>query len=286
MAVFYFFIRIAGVRSAYVILFLILPYYMFFRPSVIRNSRPYLSRRFPQDSPVKRYFRTWLYIFRFGQTLIDQAAMGILGPERFSVDFPQNDWMVDRSRRESPGYVLMVSHIGAWETAMAFVRRMEKTVYFMMDTAHAGRKNDHFFRMAEDKFRFRFIDPYGYMGGLVEASEVLEKDNIVSLMGDRAENWRSDTVPFFGDEARFPVTGPYLSAIIKKDLFILLTARTGRLSFSTRLINLSEGDTAGKPGKKERIRYYLKRYAEEIEKHLEKFPYSWFNFFDFWKKDQ
>jgi predicted LPLAT superfamily acyltransferase len=284
MQIFYLLIRVTGVRGAYLLLAGLIPYYILFRPSVYKSCRPYLSKRFPGDSPVRRWFRTWGYIFHFGQTLIDQAAMGILGPGRFAVDFPENDFLVERGGADRSGFVLMVSHIGAWEASMAFVRRMDKTVHFIMDTGNAQRKNASFFQM-DKGFRFEFIDPYGYMGGMLEAVNALEAENIVALMGDRAEQWKSIKVPFLGESASFPVTGPHLAAMTGKDLYILLTARTGRTAFSTRLHNLGdhltgeEKSLTGKP----LVAVYMRIYARLIGEHLEKHPYSWFNFFDFWK---
>ena len=283
MAIFYFFIRIFGVIPAYIILLLLIPYYCVIRPSAVRTTYPYLRQRFPGDSKIKRYFRAWRYLYHFGQTLIDQAALGIKGPKAFTVDFPKEQSIFNRDSSEK-GYVMMASHVGCWQSAMAFVQKMTKPVYFIMEVDNPLRKNDHFFDLAGSRSQFRFIDPHEYMGGTLTAVNVLEQGSVVAVMGDRKEQWQTGSAEFLGKKAEFPITGPLLSALSDTNLLVLLTVRTGRYKFRTDLYNLSESltDEERRLRPKQMARRYLEIYASLLEEHAVKYPYAWFNFFDFW----
>ena len=81
--------RCFGVKPAYAFLSLLMPYYVLIRASARKGAAPYLKHRFPGDSPLRRLWRTAVYFYKFGQVLIDQGVMGLLGRERFHVDFPR-----------------------------------------------------------------------------------------------------------------------------------------------------------------------------------------------------
>ena len=283
MAVFYFLLRLFGVLPAYGLLLLLLPHYCIFRPSAVRSTYPYLKHRFPQDSSIRRYFRAWKYLNHFGRTLIDQAALGILGPEKFRVDFPGERDILDRDGDKN-GYVMAASHVGCWQSAMAFVRKMTKDVYFIMEVDNPLRKNDHFFDLAGNRGQFLFIDPHEFMGGTLTALNSLEQGAVVAVMGDRKEQWQTGIVRFLGEKAELPFTGPLLAALSGTSLIVLLTVRTGRYSFRADLYDLSEMLSEEEKGLKPRklAGRYLDIYVRLLEEHVERYPYSWFNFFDFW----
>lgn len=278
--IFYLLLRSVGVYPAYGLLAFVIFYYACL-PGVARACRPYLERRFPEDRVLRRFFRRYRYVFEFGLTLVDQAAMGIVGPDAFVVEFPGDREFYELSARRE-GTVLLTSHIGAWQIAMAHLRRMEKPVNLLM-RLDQGRKDMHFFDLSGERGRFAFIDPAGFMGGLVEATRALRAGECVAVMGDRAHEWRVGSVPFLGRDAPFPLVAEHLAAVTGSRLIMLVTRRIGPLRFSIRHIDLSLEKVKGR-GKAELTGEYLRAYAHELEEYVRGNPYAWFNFFDFWRQ--
>ena len=67
---------------------------------------------------------------------------------------------------------------------------------------------------------------------------------------------------------------------------MLLTERTGPLTYRIESFCLSDGcDWRGLP-RSEAVRRLLERYVACLERYLEKHPYLWFNFFDFWAGEE
>lgn len=278
---FYLVLKLFGAHPAYGLLHVVLPYYIFILRQPRRLVKPFLMRRFPADDAGRRLFRTYLYYYRFAQTLVDQAAIGILGRKAFKIDFPDWQKMYDLSAKKG-GMVLLTSHVGMWKTAMSVVDDLAVPVNFLirLESHMDGR---HFFDLAGTRSKIKVIDPTGFMGGLVEAIKVLEKGECVSIMGDRSWGSRTKTCSFLGEQAAFPITPYYLVSATNADLVLLLTVRTGALAFRIDYFHLSGGDVDWRTiSKDEAIKKLLAFYVQKLEEYVDKYPYLWFNMYDFW----
>lgn len=275
-------LRLVGVVPAYVLLAFVAPYYVLIRASARRSAEPYLRRRFPDIGPVWRFLATIFYFYRFGQTLIDQGALGALGPGRFRVDFPGEDELYRRAKARR-GMILLTSHVGCWQSAMANMRYLEVPVSFQFKKEE-HTEGRHFFDIAGESDRFRLIDPDGFLGGMVEMTNALNRGEVVSVMGDRAWGERTLDAPFLGEPAAFPLAAYYLSLATGAELVALLTERVGRMAYRIEAFYLSDGLDLTGLGREEAMRRMLERYATCLEQYLDKRPFMWFNFFDFWSR--
>jgi len=279
-AIFHRTLRWFGVTPAYCLLAFVVPYYVLIRGRARRSVRPYLKRRFPERGALWRFFAGAFYFYRFGQVLIDQSAMGILGEERFRVEFPSARKFYRLAHRRR-GVVLLGSHVGNWQTSMGKVDVLGLPVHFQF-RLERHTEGQHFFDMAKNKDRFRFVSPDGFMGGLIELTNALAAGECVAMMGDRAYGAPVQPEVFLGARAPFPITPHHLAASTGADLVALLTVRTGKLAFRMDCVRLASGRPGGGPGKDERIELSLRRYVRSLERHVEESPFQWFNFFDFW----
>ncbi len=280
--IFHLILKLFGPTPAYFLLAFIIPYYIIFRRSASKSAGYYLKKRFPHDNKIKRFFRTIYYFYQFGLVLIDQAAIGILGREKFSIRLNQDEEI--RELIKERGIVLLTSHIGNWQTAIPGIKDLKKSIYFLlqMDEHIKGKRN---FELSGDNEYIKIIDPEGYMGGMVEAANLLGKSNIISVMGDRPYGWRCRSVDFLGQKADFPLTPHHLAAVTGSFLVMLTAVRTGKLSFEINILNLSRGviDKSGLT-RQDMTSIYLKQYVKNLDAFLREYPYMWFNFFDFWKQ--
>lgn len=280
---FHILIKIGGPLPAYVLLAFVLPYYLLIRGSARKSASYYLKRRFPDYGPLKTFFVTCHHFMQFGKVLIDQACMGILDRKKFHVDFQDADKFRNLVQSKK-GLVLLTTHAGNWMTAMATMDNMPVPVNLLLNIENSDGR--HFFDLSGEKSNFKFIPPTGFMGGLVEAVNALNKGEIVSIMGDRLEGARATYIDFLGEKAPFPVTPYHLSCATGADIVVLLTVRTGKLSFSIETHCITEGmDLSGK-NRSETIKLLAKKYAALLEKYMSKHPFMWYNFFDFWSEEE
>ncbi len=283
MKCFYLLLRYSGIYTAYLLLSFVILFYAL-RPGIQKSAHFYLKKRFENDNLISRYIRTIKYIFQFGLVLVDQAAVGVLGKDIISVDFPKTNELFNLSK-EDKGLIILSSHIGTWKMVMAHMGYLGKTINFLLNI-NAKDKNQYFFDISGDKTKYNLIDPTLYMGGMIEAANALENKECMTINGDRTMQWRTGSSNFFGEKAKFPIIAQHLAYSTNSYLVMILTARTGRLSYSIEYINLTNLlPKDEKLLKNDIIQLYLDLYSENLENFLKKYPYMWFNFFDFWYKD-
>lgn len=281
-AIFHFLIRTVGPVPAYLALAFVVPYYLLLRTSARLSASFYLRRRFPGFGVIRRFFATAYYIYQFGKVLIDQAAMGILDKERFTID-ERGAEVLRRLAKEKRGIVLLTTHAGNWQTAMAHMNMIGKKVHLLFNLA--GSEGRHFFDLAGQRDRFHFIPPGGFLGGMVEATNALNAGEVVAIMGDRAFGAKTIEMEFLGEKAAFPMMPYYLVAATGANLVVLLTARTGPLSFIVEAKCLSGEEDWTQMPREAAVKALMARYVASLEEYVEKYPYMWFNFFDFWKTE-
>lgn len=281
--IFHLLIRVTGPIPAYLLLACILPYYLLIRTSARKSAYYYLRHRFPDQGRIRRLLTATYYLYQFGKVLIDQAAMGILDKDCFRVEFPGQEDLYNLAQKRR-GMVLLTTHAGNWQTAMATMDHIGTRVNLLFNLAKdEGR---HFFDLAGQRDRFHFIPPSGFLGGMVEATNALKAGEVVAIMGDRAWGAKTMEMEFFGEKAAFPITPYYLVAVTGADLVVSLTVRTGRLSFTIGADPISNDRDWTQMPREEAVKILLQRYVACLEEYLEKNPYMWFNFFDFWGADK
>jgi len=278
---FHILIKTSGPIPAYILLALILPYYLLIRVSARKSALPYLRHRFPKYGRVKLFFTTYLHFYRFGQVLIDQACMGILHKDKIKISFPGKETLTSLARGKR-GMVLLTTHAGNWMTALTAMDNIGVRVNLLLnlDTGEGGHLKDIF----KERDDFNLIPPDGFMGGLVEATNALNSGEIVSIMGDRSEGARSIYVDFLGEKAPFPITPYHLSQATDSNVVVLLTARTGMLSFTIDLCSISDEKDINGSSRNEAMKIMAEKYVSLLEKHVKFHPYMWYNFFDTWNE--
>jgi predicted LPLAT superfamily acyltransferase len=280
---FHLLIRLGGVRAAYGLLWLVLPYYGLFRPSAAASIQPYLKRRFPGRGYWGLKLLAIQHLAGFSKVMIDQAATGILGPKALKVDFPQEQELYSLSAKRQ-GLLLLTTHLGSWMSAQASLDHMAGPVYLMMDREQmAGR---HFFELAGIADRFRFISPRGPMGGLLEALSTLKAGECISIMGDRTLGpGRQRQHAFMGGVASFPASPYYLASAAGAEVVMLLARRSGPMQVEVQMTVLTHDLDLASMGREQGQEILLGRYLSQLEGFLKLYPHTWYNFSDFWQAE-
>jgi predicted LPLAT superfamily acyltransferase len=133
---------------------------------------------------------------------------------------------------------------------------------------------------------FRIIDPFGYMGGVLEMMEVLKMGELLSIMGDRIFGSDKNTVAvtFLGGKIRLPFSAFKLASATSAPVAVLFSHKSGPDSHELvldRVIRVPSG--AGRGG--DAFRPYVAQFAEALESYTEQHPYQFFNFFNMWEKE-
>ncbi|MEO5357883.1 MAG: hypothetical protein H7844_11370 [Nitrospirae bacterium YQR-1] len=277
--IFHLLLKIGGLGAAYVLLLIILPYYILLRPSVFKISDHYLRRRFPQRGFIARYLTCFKYIYTYGAVLIEQVALGIVGTEGIGVEFPQREQFAGLVKKNR-GLILLTTHIGPWQNIMATYDKMHCNVHFHFDTENW--QGGHFFDLNNKKKNFSVISPRNFMGGMIEATNVLLKGQCLCVMGDRISTTDTVVTPFLGDDAHFPAYPYRLATATNSDIVVLLTSRIGPMKYYIEYKCLTDELKTSDMPRADAEKYLVRSYAGFIEDFLTKHPYMWYNFSNFW----
>lgn len=280
-AIFRWTIKHLGLGPAYGVLVPVIAYYVLCRPSASRAAAFYLKRRFAGCGWFHEKWLAYQHYYRFGQCLIDQAAVQMTGLKSLTIDFPEAD-QLKKLVQEGRGLVLITSHVGVWQSAISTLGYLERSVYLNI------RREQHSQWMGLANYQnsgvdLHVISPDGFLGGIPELSLALARGNIVAVMGDRGYGKATQqTVDFFGAGASFPILPYHLAVSTKSDLVVFLTSRIGPRRYQIRAeIQRLAGDWLDLD-KSQACSRLLEWYVKALENHLRRHPFMWFNFSDLW----
>lgn len=287
---FYLLIRLGGRPLAYGFLRIVALWYVLCRPSVRGRTYHYLRRRFPQARGLELLRHGFRQSVSFGESLIDRAALGILGPQSCRAEFTRGRERLLSLLSLDKGIILLGAHVGCWQAAMASVDFLQRPVNMLLrrDTADLDR---HWFEHRGTESPFRIIDPSGYLGGSLEMLSVLRRGEVLCLMGDREQDNGDERnvirAPFLGQEAAFPVSPYVLAAASGAPVALLFSHKapdgSHRLECPAilhvpprdELVHAGRGPDAWLP--------WLQEYASRLEAYCREHPYQFYNFHDMWR---
>jgi len=136
---------------------------------------------------------------------------------------------------------------------------------------------------AQDSF-IKIISPDGYLGGVVEAMNVLKSGGILSIMGDRKYGFEGMGVSFLKDEAYFPFGAFSIAAASNSPVVILLSAKLSRRKYIVDVSNILYPRYNNPKDKKEQLKNYVQEFAKVLEIYTKEYPYQCFLFHDLWAK--
>jgi predicted LPLAT superfamily acyltransferase len=279
--IFYSIIRLGGRRWAYFILMFVVAWYVLFRPSVRKRCRFYLERRFPGANPLRVLLNCYQLSLALGKVLVDRAVLGILGPEMLNCSLSGREEL-NTLLAEGHGLILVTSHVGCWQLGMASLGKLDSPVNLLIHREE-GDVDRHFFEHGCQAPPYRIIDPTGYLGGTLEMLGVLESQELLCIMGDRAMGGSGSTiaVDFLGGAVPVPFSPYKLASVTGAPIAVIFPHQSGVDSYALRVAriirvpeNLGRAPSAYKP--------YAEQYIQALETFVQDYPFQFFNFFDMW----
>lgn len=282
---FYLLIHLGGRRLAYLALYGVIFYYMLCRPDQRRKSLYYLRRRFPDAGPLRRWGQSYRMSLALGKALIDRAVVGILGPEALDVTLQGQEALLDLVQ-EGRGLILMMSHVGCWQVAMAALNCLHTPVNLLMQREE-GDIDRHFFEHSGAESPFRIIDPRGYLGGTLEMLGVLKQGEVLSVMGDRLLGSQRSAVAvrLLGAEIQVNVSAYQLASATGAPIAVLMSRKSGAASYQLELAGVIRVP-ADLGRKNQAYQPYAQTYAGLLEAYTQRNPYQFFNFYDMWSNEE
>lgn len=274
-------IFMGGRRLAYAFLYIVAFFYSV-SPAVSRKSRAYIMHRFKPRSKREFFKHTYLLNLTFGQTLIDRAALGILG--KITVRSTEKERRLCRDLcAPGKGLILLTAHCGAWHAAVNlidFIPVKINVLYYKNPKDNDKTVAEHSGKNAN----FSFINPAGPLGGIMEMMAALNRGEAVCAMADRVFGDPKNAVEadFLGGKIRVPYSFYRLAAATGAPVAAVFFPRVGAGEFATwTAVHFSVPDSG--PAKDAYARF-AQQFVDALNEFCIKYPYQFFNYFDLWEE--
>jgi predicted LPLAT superfamily acyltransferase len=264
-----------GVRSAYILLYFVAFYFLLFSTKGTKAAFLYFNKRLGY-SKLKSYAKVYKNNFSFGQTIIDKYAIQLGQRDQFTYDFDGEEILFDLLK-EKKGGILISAHVGNFEIAEYFFSEIDafsQICLLTTDNEHQAIKRQ--LEKISAKSSIQFIIVKDDLSHIFEINNALNDNKLICFTGDRyLEGTKTLTENLLGKDAKFP-SGPFLlGSRLKVPVVFVYVMKESATHYHlyARKASFKNRDAQD----------LLKKYVQSIETILKKYPYQWFNFFDFWK---
>jgi predicted LPLAT superfamily acyltransferase len=217
-----------------------------------------------------------------GKQLIDRYAM-ISKVKMFDIQVSGHDQFMNIIHNSQKGVILLTSHFGNWQIAMATLSKLNKTVYLLMRPEDNLAVQDSL-QITRDHANIKVISIKQDLGGVIEIMNLLKEGQIVSIMGDRSYGSRTVEVSFLGAKAWFPYGAFTIAAAIGSPMVVLLSAKEASYQHVVDVSNILYPCYNGKQHKQQQLRQWVQDFAALLETYVARYPYQCFLFHDIWRK--
>lgn len=274
--IFVFFIKKAGVRTAYFILLFVAGYYFLFLKKSNRAIFYYFRQRLGY-SWLKAKVMVYKSYFTFGQTIIDKISISAGMRNHFTYEFDGVETL-KKLLADKKGGVLISAHMGNFEIAEHFFGEIDLDFQINLvttDLEHSAIKD--YLEKITQKSSIKFILIKDDLSHIFDINAALARNELVCFTGDRYfEGVKSLTGNLLGEEAKFPA-GPFLIASrLKVPVVFVYVMKEPKLHYH---LYAREAEVKHRDEKA-----LLQEYIRSVESMVEKYPLQWFNYFDFWGK--
>jgi predicted LPLAT superfamily acyltransferase len=274
-------VKLFGLSAAYGLLYFVCLHYLLFDRKAVTNAYAYIKRRFPGCGLGQGIFKVYRLFVAQGQQLIDRFAI-ISGSDIFDIELKGYERLSALLGDKNKGFILLTAHVGSWQVALTTLKKMAKPVYLVMRPEDNAAVRESLNIDAQDDF-IRVISPEGYLGGVVDAMNVLSEGGIVSIMGDRKYGFEGIDISFLKDKAFFPFGAFSLAASSNCPVVVLLSAKLPGRKYLVDVSHVLTPCYDGTKDKKGQLRKYVQEFAEVLDKYTAEYPYQCFLFHDVWK---
>ena len=270
-------------------------FYWLFAKNARRVSADYFARLSAFEGTA-RHFSSLKHIISFALNLVEDVQAWA-GKVKFQNVHWQNDDVGDLVKHIDAGHgaVILISHLGNAQMLKALAsagesgteRKMRITT--ISDANISAGFNALLLRINKDSaFHIVSADDIGPETIFLLQSR-LEAGEVVVIAGDRvsAHTKRNVSVPFLGESAPLPYGVFLLVALLRYPTYFVNGLRLRDFSLTSRYNMYVRKNTVDfdcpRKEREARILLAAEQYARNLEQLCVRYPYQWYNFFDFWQ---
>ena len=265
-----------------VLLVPICAYFFVTAPQSRRASQDFLRRALGRAATWRE---TFIHLFVFSTTLLDRVYL-LHGRQRELDVAVTNEAVFWNALAAGRGCLLFGSHLGSFEM-LGIVGSVEKKLAINMvmhvnDSARLGG----LIMGGQASLPYKII-PLGEPGSMLRVKECLDRGEVVGILADRVyADEATQSLPFLGSPARFSLSPWRLARLTGAPVVTVFGLfRGGRryeIVFESLAARVDNGRNDANATTAVSLQSCLRAYVGSLEHQARRYPYNWFNFYDFW----
>jgi len=232
-------------------------------------------------------WQCFLQYREFALSIVDRIGIWFGHVDDFKYEMIGEEHL-DRVAEEGRGAILVGAHLGSFDALRLLAERKKSIVNVLMFTANAERINTIFRELSPDMdARVIRVDPTS-IDSVFEIRECLRRGELVAILGDRIEPGdqnRALPVPLLGDPVNLPAAPFLLAALLDCPVLMILAFREVSGRYSVYAEKLADRVRLPRHEREKGAAELLAAYAARLEYYCQRYPFQWFNFFDYWEDE-
>lgn len=267
-----------GMLPAYGLLIFVAAFFLFCRRGTFKFMPDYL-RRVLKKNVRQTSFEMYKLLYSFGLTLLDKTAFFAGSKKIVCRDFCEDK--IRAAIEGGKGLVIVTSHIGGWQISSALLQKYGREVGVLGMSV----EDEKVLRASEKN---RVIKKATIIGksddtlALISAYSKLKKGAIIALHCDRFVSGRFEDVDFLGGRVKIPTSALFLAKKSSCNILQIICVREKLYTYKTEAFEFNFENPEFAKDEKSISAYFAKSFAKNMENTLQKHPYQWFNFYDYW----
>ncbi|MCH5290488.1 MAG: hypothetical protein J1D88_01860 [Treponema sp.] len=245
---------------------------------------------------VLKHPNVYRQILSFSECVVEKMAAWAGKLNLDSVTF-HDDSVVELKRQlaDCKGAVLIASHIGNMELLRCLASynqtdvQREVPVAAIMETDITLQFNNTL-RDLNPRSQLDIVSPVDIdIGTMAKLQDIIDEGGLVVVAADRtsaSSPGRSLEHPFLGKQALFPYGSFLLASLLNAPIYFVTAVRQKTFmlwpKYNMFVTKAATSFDCSRKERMERIDSLCKEFIRELERYCERYPYQWYNFFDFW----
>ena len=223
------------------------------------------------------------HIFYFSATILDRVYFLTDQFYRFEIKIHGIEH-IEAQRASGKGCILLGAHLGSFELLRALAVQNKMPFKILMYQDHNAMITKIFNSLNPEIAKS--VINLANDNAMLEMNECLNAGDMVGMLGDRyIEKDKRLNCQLLGDTVEFPAGPMTLATITKVPVIFFCGVYCGKNKYEIYIEKITEATQLSRGKRDDYVRKTTQKYVERIEYYLKKYPYNWFNFYDFWQDE-
>lgn len=274
-------LTIIKVSFLYPLLFGIIPFYMIFRRKGYHAIYSYFRIQH-QQSRGKAFCSTFCNHLIFGRVVLDKFALLAGNYQQFHIHVEGIEHF-NKLINSDTGFIVASAHVGNFELIGHCFKQNKKKINGIV---FGGEGKEFQTQRIKSLLRsnINLIPVCNDMSHLFAMKEAIDNGEVITMPCDRLFGSKKHYVAnFLGSEAIFPIGTFRLAAQLNAPVLAMFIMKEKGLNYKAYVYPLQVLDNEKSSVIK--AEFLAKQYVNVLENTLKKYPEQWFNYYNFWEKE-